>query len=70
MEIKDHVESKEAQWIVQKYIEKPIIIKKRKIDIRQWVLVTDFNPLTVWYYDECYVRFTAEDYDSKDIENE
>lgn len=55
--------------MVQKYIEKPLIILNRKFDIRQWILITDWNPLTIWIYDECYLRFTAEEYDPKDLEN-
>lgn len=69
VEIEDHVMSKGAQWMVQKYIERPLIVLSKKMDIRQWVLVTDWNPLTIWIYDECYLRFTAEEYDPKDLEN-
>lgn len=65
IEIQDHMKTKESQWIAQKYIENPLIIERRKFDIRQWVVASSFNPLTVWFYDECYIRFSAADYDAK-----
>lgn len=65
VEIQDHIKCKESQWIAQKYIENPIVILRRKFDIRQWVLITDFNPLTIWIHEEPYIRFSAHDYNAK-----
>ena len=58
-----------TRWVVQKYVESPLLVQRRKFDIRQWVLVTSFAPLTIWWFDECYVRFCAEDYDNGDTDN-
>ena len=57
------------QTIIQKYIENPLVINGRKFDIRQWVLVTDLNPLTIWLFDTPYVRFGAENYNIDDFKN-
>jgi tubulin monoglycylase TTLL3/8 len=34
-----------------------------------WVLVTDWNPLTIWIFKKPYVRFPAHDYAPDEINN-
>lgn len=41
---------KDTQYVVQKYIENPLIINKKKFDIRLWVIVEDYNPPKIWIY--------------------
>jgi hypothetical protein len=51
-------------YVVQEYIEDPLVVDGRKLDLRLYVGVTSFDPLTVYLHNEGLVRFAAEAYAS------
>ncbi len=47
--------------IIQKYIENPLLLNKKKFDIRCFVLLAKVSPLVVLYQDG-YLRVNIDDY--------
>ncbi|KAM4522813.1 putative tubulin polyglutamylase TTLL2 [Odontesthes bonariensis] len=55
--------------IVQKYISSPLLISGYKFDLRIYVCVKSFNPLTVYIHQEGLVRFATEKYSLSSLRN-
>ena len=54
-------------FILQRYIEKPFLINKRKFDIRCFALLTSINGiLQCYYYEEGYLRTSSIKYSTDD----
>ena len=51
-------------FIIQKYIEAPLLFKDRKFDIRIWALIS--HDQSLYLFKEAYVRTSSETYDLSD----
>jgi tubulin polyglutamylase TTLL1/tubulin monoglycylase TTLL3/8 len=57
-------------YILQKYIEKPLLFHKRKFDIRCYSLMSSLNGVLVGYfYLDGYLRTASSEYSTKDTQN-
>ena len=50
--------------VVSRFIHNPLLINDLKFDLRIYVLVTSFEPLKIYIYDEGLARFASETYSS------
>lgn len=55
--------------IVQRYISAPLLISGYKFDLRIYVCVKSFHPLTVYIHQEGLVRFSTEKYNLSSLQN-
>lgn len=53
----------ENKYIVQKYIEFPLLIYNTKFDIRQFFLtVITRESINIWCYKNCYLKFSSQEF--------
>ena len=64
------VKSSSSCFIVQKYIDRPFLIHKRKFDIRLYTLMTSVNGvIQCYYYNEGYLRTSCKEFTTKNLSN-
>ena len=55
--------------IVSRYIPNPLLINDLKFDLRIYVLISSFDPLRIYIYDEGLARFACETYNPNNKNN-
>lgn len=63
--------SMDENILVSRYVNNPLLIDDFKFDVRLYVLVTSYDPLLIYVYEEGLARFATVKYDltSKNIKN-
>ncbi|EPY25853.1 tubulin tyrosine ligase protein [Strigomonas culicis] len=56
-------------YLAQRYIHNPHLVGGKKYDLRIYVLVTSYHPLTVWLHRTGFARFCHQRYSLDDIDN-
>lgn len=57
------------QVVIQEYIANPLLLDGYKFDLRLYVLVTSFNPLEAFFYEDGFVRLCTRPYEDADLSN-
>lgn len=55
---------RDKTYIIQKYIDHPLLIHKRKFDFRCYAVITSINGhLKGYFYEDAYIRTSCKEFD-------
>ena len=60
--LEEEMKNNRKEFLISKYYGTPHLIKEKKYDMRIYVLVTGFQPLRVYLYNEGLIRIAADKY--------
>lgn len=69
--IKEYIraQQQDVDWVIQKYIERPLLIYNTKFDFRQYFLITmDDQYINLWFYKSSYFRFSGHEYNLEELD--
>ena len=56
-----------GEFTIQKYVERPALLGKRKFDLRLWVLIASLEPLSIYLLDKAFPKISVQDYKGQDL---
>jgi tubulin polyglutamylase TTLL9 len=63
-------EKMKCTYVVQRYIQNPLLVGGRKFDVRVYALVLSFSPLIVYIYRGGFCRFSSQPFTLKSFEKD
>jgi tubulin polyglutamylase TTLL4 len=61
-----NIDSVPKRCLLSRYIQDPQLINNKKYDLRLYIVITGFQPLKIYLYEEGLVRFASEEYNMDD----
>jgi len=66
---KNYIANTQRDILVQRYVKTPILLDKKKFDLRLYVLIKSFDPIEAYLADEGLARLCTENYRMPTKEN-